>query len=823
MALSEAQKAYIDFNKGLFTEASPLNRPDNTSLDELNFEINRLGYRKRRKGLDVQESPYNNEYVYGGTPTFSHPSDAYEYQTYRWDVGPALTLHVVKSGHSLYFFEELSTGDLEAQNGTYDSVDLALYSPWTYATAQANIRVDQLSFAQANGYLFVAGKDINTVRIHIDNSGWFVTEEIDPLVRDTDGIEDGEGTRNPAVLTNNHKYNLWNQGWSDTNITTYFTAAGSWPGGTYPSNAQIWHYGKYIDPTNGLEQFSPIHLSWQDFGSRLAPRGRFFGGLYNPSYAFDEYFDIPVAIGTQPTYNNTTKRLSITTTNAHGLVAGNFIYLTNMTLARSNNPNHTFTITSAHQCTAGTGGTTIEIYADFGITWTTWDYVNDDPRVHKSMTNLGAPRSMSYRLEQCEFFSNRLWLAGSHGELFFNSRIYYSQTYETINDLSKFHTEGDPTSEYSADLYPTDGGFLSIPDIGKILKLQEYGKALLIFASNGVWVVGPGDRGYFAADDYSLTRISTASVIFPEAIVRTESSIVYYTTEGMFLVSPDKFGEPTVQNVSVPTIQTLYQTIISNAKRIKAVYDDANQKIYWFYNLGETNVYGLKEFSLTNCLVLDMAAQAFYKYSFYEPNSTYSQHQVVGATTIRSYINDTNKLKVFVRCPPSAGDSSRDIRVFEFKQDATFTDFKSFVGSPTPVGWAPPCYLETTYENMGDIARRKYATYVNCYFNRTETTGVSDGMGGIDLTVPSSCMMQAKWEWTSSSVSGKETTEREVYRFRRYYQPIVGTYEDGMPVVVTKNKVRGTGKVLSLRFRVPDYKDCQLLGWQILWHGVTTT
>ena len=48
------EKAFRSFTKGLITEASPLTFPENASLDEDNFVLNRDGSRSRRLGVDYE-------------------------------------------------------------------------------------------------------------------------------------------------------------------------------------------------------------------------------------------------------------------------------------------------------------------------------------------------------------------------------------------------------------------------------------------------------------------------------------------------------------------------------------------------------------------------------------------------------------------------------------------------------------------------------------------------------------------------------------------------------------------------------------------------
>ena len=47
------------FVKGLITEASPLTFPENASLDELNFILNKDGSRQRRLGMEFRPDSVN--------------------------------------------------------------------------------------------------------------------------------------------------------------------------------------------------------------------------------------------------------------------------------------------------------------------------------------------------------------------------------------------------------------------------------------------------------------------------------------------------------------------------------------------------------------------------------------------------------------------------------------------------------------------------------------------------------------------------------------------------------------------------------------------
>lgn len=89
-------------------------------------------------------------------------------------------------------------------------------------------------------------------------------------------------------------------------------------------------------------------------------------------------------------------------------------------------------------------------------------------------------------------------------------------------------------------------------------------------------------------------------------------------------------------------------------------------------------------------------------------------------------------------------------------------------------------------------------------------------MSDYKLTPASSCLMTTKWGWSTSSVSNKWSTPVQIYRLIR--QPAFSednlTYDNGFGLTVTRNKVRGTGRALSIRFECSERnKNFDLLGW----------
>jgi len=55
----------------------------------------------------------------------------------------------------------------------------------------------------------------------------------------------------------------------------------------------------------------------------------------------------------------------------------------------------------------------------------------------------------------------------------------------------------------------------------------------------------------------------------------------------------------------------------------------------------------------------------------------------------------------------------------------------------------------------------------------------------------------------------------QYYRLRNPYYPGFGTVANSFDVVETRNKVRGTGKVLSILFTTEPGKHCTIYGWSM--------
>jgi len=411
------------------------------------------------------------------------------------------------------------------------------------------------------------------------------------------------------------------------------------------------------------------------------------------------------------------------------------------------------------------------------------------------------------------FFSGRVWYAC-------NSNVYYSQVLDDKGKAGFCYQEADPTSEDISDLIATDGGVIPIPEMAKAVKLVPMGSGILVFGTNGIWYVS-GTQAGFTATDISVSKVNPIGTDSPDSIIEAEGQIFWWSRVGIMGMSQKSglFGaidgafERT--NISEQTIQTFYNhDIPATSKRYaKGVYDPATNTVHWLFRSGDTP----SEYMYDRVLNFDLSLGAFYPWTVTTPGpyisdifTTLTINELEGVEAIRSgftkYI-----------CAVPVGSLYK--YTFALFKSTTFADWSSFDGT----GTAYLSYLETGYELLEDAMRKKQAPIIYCYFRQTEENYVADG-DDYTLDRPSSCYFQVKWDWSNSTNSNKWSTKVQAYRFRRL--PMFSdddlSFDTGFPVVVTRNKVRGSGRAIQFRFESDEIgKDFDLLGWAAAFSGNT--
>lgn len=444
--------------------------------------------------------------------------------------------------------------------------------------------------------------------------------------------------------------------------------------------------------------------------------------------------------------------------------------------------------------------------------------------------------SESKRPTAVAFFAGRVWYGGNKGN------VYYSQVLlDNFSNVGNCYQEADPTSEEQSDLVATDGGVVKIPEAGEIVAFFVLGDNLVVFARNGNWQIGGSEGAGFKATDFAVSRISDVGTLSRRTIVDTDNIPVWFGEDGIYTFESNQVSlKLGANNLSKRTIQTFYDEIPTLSKsRAKGIYDRGTRRVIWLYQsvFNSDNPYRYDK-----ALILDTDLGVFwpYTFSFTETDSPY----IAGVIDTDIFTEVTNEETVVVGSDvvqvggedvvtnvrvPSAGSSY--IKYLAIKPDGTNSKFTfadinndNFYDWETEdgTGVSYNSYLETGHEVFGDIMRFKQAIFVYCYFGRTETAFEASG-DGYDFDKPSSCLMRAKWEWADNAASNRWSESKQVYRLRRLFTPDPGdlSYDSGFPVVVTRNKVRGKGRAIRLRFESEAGKDFNLLGFAV--HGSGNT
>lgn len=398
------------------------------------------------------------------------------------------------------------------------------------------------------------------------------------------------------------------------------------------------------------------------------------------------------------------------------------------------------------------------------------------------------------------------------GRLFYGlkNNVYYSQVMEgeSIDKLGFCYQQNDPTSEQLSDLLDTDGGTIQIDNATDVVQLKKFRGGVLIYCKNGVWFLSGPDTG-FTATNFSLTQVTNAGCISPESVVVAGDVHYYWSSEGIYSVAINQFGQAEAANVIELTMQSFFNDIDIIAKgKASGAYNRIKKQVEWFYCSDTQTGATEYKYAYDKSLVLDLRSGGVWPQDY---NATLSE---ASGKFIASVVNttqgteefDTVQVVVVTGAPSATQNYSLD---FGRKSDA---DFKDFVAD------YPLAYIETGYETLNKPSNKKTAPYIATHFLQTEENWVSDGSGGFTLDNPSSCKMRAKWDWNNSNGNNRWSPSQQVYRFRRTYIPSgAGAFDSGEQVITTKNKMLGRGQALSIRFEQEANKDMKLLGYTTQW------
>lgn len=360
---------------------------------------------------------------------------------------------------------------------------------------------------------------------------------------------------------------------------------------------------------------------------------------------------------------------------------------------------------------------------------------------------------VSARPESVAFHNGRVFWAGVFAQGL-TGNVYYSQQLTDIDKAGRCYQVNDPTADQFNELLATDGGLVPIPNAGQILALAESSSGVIVFASNGVWLIG-GSQGKFSATDLAVSKVTDIGCCGGDTVVEADGTFLYWSDSGIIGLTQDEIsGELNAQNISKNVIQTGYLLIGGIQRRFaRGAYITEEKKAVWLYST--TNGYNgtTNRWQCNGILVLDTQLGAYYKYSIsdgaIEGNPPYvvdivktipyttgetQENVTVGGALVTvsaevvtvgsdsSYIgSDISAWKLLTVVDSDITDGNYDLTMSEF-YSRSFRDWFKLDG----VGTNYSSFIETGYELQGNVMQDKQPTYVFSYFS-TQSKSLRSG------------------------------------------------------------------------------------------------
>ena len=397
---------------------------------------------------------------------------------------------------------------------------------------------------------------------------------------------------------------------------------------------------------------------------------------------------------------------------------------------------------------------------------------------------------INQRPECVSFAFGRVWYAGTESARW-GTTVFYSQVMTDVNRAGKCYQEADPTAEEINGLIDSDGGTIDIPDVGKVIKLVSLRKVLIVVADNGIWGISGGSDG-FAPLNYFVDKITDVGCISKRSVTIVEDTVMFAARDGLYQVGFAEGRGISAVNITEPKIDTHYSEIpFVNLQNSIGNYC-AKEKVFRLYHGDTANK---PEFAL--CLRLKNGA--WYPWSFDVDSGELSATFWMTFPFYSPKSGAYSGLKYLIYADDGAGG---EFYSFQEHDDAAFRDFGEADIS---------AHLELAALTLDNPQFDKMAMYATHYFEITETK-----INSLDVNdnpvydYPSSALLTPKWEWATGGQ--KQGRQRQVYRFREVLSDDAGNITTNKDVVVSRDKIRGHGKALGLRYDTESGKDLRLIG-----------
>ena len=399
------------------------------------------------------------------------------------------------------------------------------------------------------------------------------------------------------------------------------------------------------------------------------------------------------------------------------------------------------------------------------------------------ITNVTEPLTTE-RFQATAFFAGRAWYAGINASTW-GSKIYFTQIIQGLDQFSACYQQNDPTSETLADLLPSDGGVIQIPDMGLVRSLFTYQSNLMVFASNGVWLIGGTNNGAFQANDFLVRKISSIGMNAPQSIVDVRGVPMWWAEDGIYALQYDaNYNSFSVSNHSQATVWQFFLDIpVFNRQFVKVAYDVLNNVVYWLFNdsdfLGPEDTY-----RYTKVLALNAFTGAYYPWVI--SDSPVRVHGI-------SYVVDANhNLEPAIKFFVAIDNGANLIATFAEANNTNYVDWERYsvdIAVDTAQKKDYTSYFITGFKLHGQTQRNFQSNYLFGFMEQEDNA---------------SCFVNSIFDFTTTGDSGRWSTIQQVYK-----EPLEST------VSMRRLKLRGHGRALQFKFQSESGKPFTVIGWSV--------
>lgn len=408
------------------------------------------------------------------------------------------------------------------------------------------------------------------------------------------------------------------------------------------------------------------------------------------------------------------------------------------------------------------------------------------------------------RASTIAFFAGRLFYSGIN-YVGYNSKIFFSQIIERDEQFGKAYQANDPTAETLFDLLPTDGGVIVIQEAGTIIKMISVPGGLVVFASNGIWLISGSTGIGFSATDYTVTKISSITSLTHTSFVDLAGAPVWWNLEGIYRLDSQGQGfqvTPLTEN----TIKTFYRDIPPSEKRnVRGFFNPIAGIIQWLYRSTESG--DLEEYyNFDRVLSMNINTGGFYLWTI--PEHDIKIHGLVvlenrgGSVSLEDVTDNLGNVLTDISLDPMqiwtignsivtpsfkyiiSYDDSGDQFTFAEVRNENYVDWELY-GEESDY----TSYFVTGYRVRGDAIRDFQTNYVNTYSDNN-----------------SKYYLQGIYDYTNTGNSGRWSNPQ-----------IIDTQDDTDADYVSKRrKIRGHGKALQIKVSSISGEPFNVVGWSTM-------